>query len=145
MFRKRVKSFLPLILACFWMGSISAGCAVLAAGGGGAVGAGGTYAYIRGELKRTYHIGYDRAWTATNRAVKELQLKVDETSKDAFSAEMKGALADGEKFSIILKPEGSELVTVGVRIGLIGDEEKSLRIHQAISNGFQTRTSQKSG
>jgi hypothetical protein len=145
MFVKKIESLVFALLIGLCAGMVPMGCAVLAAGGGGAVGAGGTYAYIKGELKRTYEVGYERAWTATNDAVKKLELEVETTTKDAFFAELKGNMASGEKFSITLEPDKPGMVTVGVRIGLIGDKEKSQRIHEEISSRFQTRTSRSSG
>lgn len=110
-----------------------AGCAAVAAGG---VGAGGTYAYLRGELKRTVEADYDRVWEATNKAVQDMELYVEEMKKDSLSAKFKGYLASGDQFVIKLKSEDPEFVSIRIRIGHIGDQNKSERIMQEIQNNL---------
>jgi len=110
-----------------------AGCAMVVAGGAGA---GGTYTYLRGELKRTVKVDYERVWEATNKAVQDMELNVEEIKKDSLSAKFKGYLASGDKFVIQLKSEDPEFVSISIRIGLIGDENKSERILQEIQKNL---------
>lgn len=92
----------------------------------------GTYAYIKGDLKRNYEAPIDKAWEATLKAVEELKLKVESKQNDAFSGVIKGNMADGKSFAINLKKLTETSTEIGVRIDAFGDRQKSETIHDKI-------------
>jgi len=102
-----------------------------------AVGA-GTYAYIKGDLKRTYATSIDDAWAATVKSVEEFKLTTESKTHDAFSGVIKGKMADGKSFEINLKRLGEKSTEIGVRIGTFGDRQKSEAIHDKIFANFKT-------
>lgn len=113
------------LLGMIWISA----CAVVAAGGAGA---GGTYGYFRGELKQTLEAKYDDVWNASQKAVQDLELHLEESSKDAMSARLMGFLANGDRYVIRMESEKRGFVTVVIRIGTLGDKEKSEKILDAI-------------
>lgn len=134
---KPLAGVLVLILLMF-----GAGCAVVAAGGATA---GGTYVYIKGELKRTFEADLQETWIAANQACRKLELHVDQRYKDALSAEIDGLMSTGDQFVIKLEPEHEQFVTVLVRVGIVGNQKTSETILEAIHQNliYNRKTSQK--
>jgi hypothetical protein len=125
--------FKSIALACGLLIGLSAcskrwliaGAAVAAAGAG-------TYAYIKGDLQRTYQAPMDKAWDATLKAVNELKMAIESQQHDAFNGTIKGSMADSKNFQISLKRLTEESTEIGVRIGLFGDRQISEAIHEKI-------------
>ena len=92
-----------------------------------------TVAYVKGELKTTYAASLDRAWEATLSALKDLQIKVRESKKDATKGDIEATKADGTKVTIALEPAGPDTTTVRIRVGTFGDEEASRVINRKIA------------
>jgi hypothetical protein len=114
---------------------LASGCVVVAVGAAGAAGA-GTVAYIRGEIDATLGNGYDQVVDASDRALAQLQFtKVSET-KDALSAVIVGRTAEDKKIRITITREGDALTKVQIRIGVFGDEERSMAILDKIRAGL---------
>ena len=93
---------------------------------------GGTYAYIKGNLSRTYNASMAKTWQAAVQAVEELKLTTESKEHDAFTGVIKGKMADGKSFTINLKRLGENSTEVGVRIGTFGDRARSEAIHDKI-------------
>lgn len=112
--------------------ALVSGCTLflVGAGAGGGV---GTYAYVKGELSREYQANLDRTWAATLQALKALELKVAETSKDELGGTIEARRADGEKIRVTLEPKGTASTLVKIRIGTFGDREASERIGNQIA------------
>jgi len=92
----------------------------------------GTYAYIKGDLKRNYEAPIDKAWEATVEAVEELKMPIESKQHDAFNGIIKGKMAAGKSFEINLKRLGETSTEIGIRIGTFGDRQKSEAIHDKI-------------
>jgi hypothetical protein len=92
----------------------------------------GAYAYIKGDLKRSYAVPIDDAWEAAVKAVEELKLTTESKKHDAFVGVIKGKMADGTGFEMNLKRLGENSTEIGIRIGTFGDREKSEAIHDKI-------------
>lgn len=140
-FRKKwVKPLLCILAAAPVL--FGAGCAAVAAGGATA---GGTYVYIKGELKRTFEADLQEAWIAANQACKKLELHVDQRFKDALSAEIDGLMSTGDQFVIKMEPEHDTFVIVSVRVGIVGNQKTSETILEAIHQNilYNRKTSQK--
>ena len=93
---------------------------------------GGTYAYVKGNLSRTYDASMDKTWQAAVQSVEELKLTTESREHDAFTGMIKGKMADGKSFTINLKRLGENSTEVGVRIGTFGDRARSEAIHDKI-------------
>ena len=108
------------------------GCAylILAVGGAG-VGA-ATYAYITGELKIEYPRSYDAVWDATLKALRDLDITIEEGKTDKLSGKIKAKRASGTPVKIKIKTKGSKITLVKIRVGIFGDKQSSIGIMEAI-------------
>lgn len=107
--------------ALFWVG----------AGAGGGV---GTYAYVKGELKREYRASLDRTWGATVQTLKVLELQVQDTQKDQLGGNIQARRGDGKAVKVALEPKASDRTLVRIRVGTFGDRDASERIARAIES-----------
>lgn len=112
------------------------GCLPLISGGAGA-GAGTTgYRFIKGELEVNYTKPYEQVWQATNKALKDLEMPIEESEKDQLSAKIKALRADGTKVVIKLKRRRSGITRVKIRVGILGNKEASGFIERAIERNL---------
>jgi hypothetical protein len=109
------------------------GCVPLVAAGAGAVAAGGTVAYVRGDLETTYPAPLNRTWDATMGALREAQLRVTDTQKDAAKGTIKALQADDTPVTVSLETAGPSTTAVKIRVGTFGDEEVSKSINRRIA------------
>lgn len=119
---RTLKTFM-IILVLF-----STGCAALVVGGAAAV---GTYTYVAGQLKRTYNANLETTFQATLAGCEALGLPVQEQQKQLSKASIK-VLDGGRDAWIWLDAQSSTTTEVSVRVGYLGDELASRRIHEAI-------------
>ena len=130
MVKRQFKSI--ALLGCLLIGLSACARQWVILGGAAAAAGAGTYAYIKGDLKRNYEAPMDMAWEATVTAVEELKLTIESKQHDAFSGIIKGKMADGKSFAINLKRLGEKLTEIGIRIDTFGDRQKSEAIHDKI-------------
>ncbi len=113
------------------MGMVVSGCAVAVLATGAGLGA-GTYAWIKGELKRTYPVTYDAAWNASSDALQSLEMPVVSQQRDALKGTIMAKRADGSDVRIDVKYLTENTTQVSIRIGLFGDRADSARVHETI-------------
>lgn len=130
MVKKHFKSV--ALLGCLLIGLSACARQWVILGGAAAAAGAGTYAYIKGDLKRNYEASIDTAWEASVKAVEELKMTIESKQHDAFSGIIKGKMADGKSFAINLKRLGENLTEIGIRIDTFGDRQKSEVIHDKI-------------
>ena len=125
----------PLILGLSLV--VNSGCPAIFVGAaaGGAAGA-GTVAYIGGELKSIEEVSLNRAWKATERAMRDLDFRITDKTKDALDAQLKASGADGKKIQVALKRISKSRTEIRVRVGTFGDESLSLQILDKIKKRF---------
>lgn len=109
---------------------MTSGCFLLV---GAAVGAGG-YAWVKGELEKTYEVPAERLHSATTRALRDLKLVVSENVGDRISAKIRAQFADGADVAIHIEAKTERASTVKIRVGILGDKEKSEMIIRTIEN-----------
>lgn len=119
--------------------TLCSGCTALMIAGAGAAGAAG-YAYLNGELEKSYPVSVGQAWNAVTAAVEELGMPVVKQSVDDLGGRLESITADGKK--VVIKLEARPTVTtVKVRVGVFGDKNRSImildRIDQKLS-GYQS-------
>mgnify|MGYP005827665845 CR=1 FL=1 len=108
---------------------LSTGCAALVVGVAAAV---GTYTYVAGQLKRTYNANLDTTYQAALAGCEALGLPVQDREKQLSKASIK--VIDGDRDAWIwLTAQSSTTTEISVRVGLLGDELASRRIHDAIA------------
>lgn len=119
-----------------WMGGMlgvamlmCSGCvAVVAAGAAGAA----AVAWVRGELQTTLPANLDRSFGATKEAIKDLQFVKVSERKDALLGVLVARNAADKKIEIRLENMASNVTKVGIRVGVVGDQELSLAILEKI-------------
>lgn len=109
---------------------LSTGCAAVVIGGAAAV---GTYTYTAGQLKKTYNANLDATYKATIAGCESLGLPVLDREKQLSKASVK--TMDGElDVWISIDVQSSTTTEVSIRVGYLGDEQASRRIHEAIGS-----------
>lgn len=127
-----MKSMSAAVLSlCLAFGIAAPGCVVAAVGAAAAAGY-GAYKYAKGELRNTENVSLDKAWSATQAGIKDLEFRVKEQAKDALEAKLVAVKVDNKEVKIHLKAESDTVTTFSVRVGTIGDEEMSRRVMDAI-------------
>jgi hypothetical protein len=104
------------------------GCVAVMAGAAGA----GAVAYVRGELQADLDAPYEKAVGAAGEAVHQLQFASISERKDALDAVLIARTAEDKKVEIKVSRSGRELSRVRIRVGVFGDEAKSLTILERI-------------
>jgi hypothetical protein len=124
----RVKSYSIFSLLAMIL-LLSSGCAALVIGAGAGA---GTVAYVAGELQATDDVPLNTAWNASKRAMKNLGFSITSKQIDAFEGKLIARGANDKKITISLEKVADKTTEIGIRIGIFGDESKSLNILEAI-------------
>jgi hypothetical protein len=120
--------FLLLIMGVFLL----SGCPALVVGGAAVSAGTGTYLFIEGELKTDYSYPFDKTWNACEKAVSDMR-GVDVIPYKEIGKGTIDAIIDGEKVRFYVTYKSNRLTTVGVRVGLLGNQLASQRLHDKIS------------
>jgi ABC-type glycerol-3-phosphate transport system substrate-binding protein len=113
-----------LMLAAALLAASLTGCVAVVAGAAGA----GTVAWVRGELEATLDASCEKAATAANLAIKQLQFAKISEKKDALTAILIARTAEDKKVEIKVIKIGDQSAKVQIRVGVFGDEALSLTI-----------------
>ena len=105
---------------------LSTGCTALMVVGAGAAGAAG-YAYMNGELEKSYPASVGQCWPAVVQSIEELGMPILSQSVDDLGGKLESRTADGKKVLITLEARPMATV-VKVRVGLFGDKNRSIVI-----------------
>jgi spermidine/putrescine-binding protein len=92
----------------------------------------GEYTYLTGNLVSYESASLEHAWTAAQDAIKQLEFTVKSTAKDALDARLEAKQADGTDVSIKLSKASESVTEVSVRVGILGDQERSRLIMDKI-------------
>jgi len=88
--------------------------------------------YIGGEAVDTENVSLDQAWYAAHAAIKELQFKPRDQSRDAIQGWLTANTADNTGVRVTFKSIGDNLTRFRVRVGLLGNEDQSRIIMEHI-------------
>jgi len=105
------------------------GCAALLVGG--AAGA-GSVVYVKGQLKEDMAASVPAVHDASISALKELNLPIIEDAHDKLSAKITSRFADGSDVWIEIESVIAESSKITIRVGVMGDEQKSRQILDSI-------------
>jgi len=111
---------------------LTSGCPALLVGGAAVGASSGTYFYVNGELKTDYPYSFDRVWTACEKTVAEARSTAVEPVKGISEGTI-NAKINSEPVKFTVKYKDKNLTTVGIRIGIMGDEKGSKLLHDKIS------------
>jgi len=81
----------------------------------------------------------DSVYQATLQAMDKLELKVTDKMKDVFSAKIIAKSADGKMIVVEIKPAENKETRYSIRVGTLGDEERSQKIYSEISNALAAK------
>ncbi len=128
------RKWLTLALAVA-LAVLQSGCVLFVAGAAAAAGV-GTYAYVSGELTGSESVSLDRAYSASQAAMKDLEFPVLNKSKDALQAELTARTAADKRILIKLKKVSEGTTEIRIRVGTFGDESLSRMILDKIKSHF---------
>ena len=89
------------------------GCALLLVGGA----AYGAVEYVGNTLQVTHDVSLDRAWSAANAALKELQMPVTSSKNDALSGHLEARNAQEQPVSIDLLRKTEKVTQIRITVG----------------------------
>ena len=121
-----------LITLLIGLAGLVQGCVVAAVG----VGAGGTVAYVMGDLEAVEAKDLDAVYEAVEKALGELELNVTKKTKDAMSAVIVARDAQDKKITISLSATTEETTKLSIRVGVFGSKTKSRLIYQKIRDNL---------
>ena len=98
----------------------------------------GNWMYWSGELWHAYSVPMEKAWKASEEVVAEKNMKVTEKFIENMDRNrvIKGKTLDGKDFKISLEAKAADVTVIRVRIGAIGDNPRSQKIHDWIVQKF---------
>lgn len=127
--------YILIALVCALGLTILPGCALFVVGSAAAAAAGG-YAYVKGELKGTEDVSFDRAWTATEAAMKDLQYAVTKEQKGTNVAQLIARTRTDKRVELNLSKVSDKSTEFRIRVGTFGDEALSRTIMDQIKKHF---------
>lgn len=106
--------YLPVSLAYILM---STGCIAVVVGAGAGA---GTFAYVNGELSRTYHASYEKTFAVVEGILTDLKQPILEEKTDGTQTTIRTERSDGTPMTIQVRIIDPEWTEVSVRTGHIG-------------------------
>ena len=117
---------LALLVCCSF-----SGCIALAVGG--AAGAAGAI-YVKGQLKDHLNAPVERAYKASVATLDAKKIAITSKSADSSSAHIKAKYADGKEIWIDLDEVTSAVCDIHIRVGLTGDQDRSIDLLDGIKS-----------
>jgi len=126
---KQKKVVVAVLLLGIWLLN---GCAAVVVGAG--VGA-GAYTYIKGDLKRSYEVKFDKALKVCIGILEDLNQPIIEKTTDGEKTTIKTQRKDGSPQTIQVAIESIEWTQVSIRTGKVGywKREVSQQFHNFIA------------
>jgi hypothetical protein len=87
-------------------------------------------------FKQIEAVGVDRAFEATQAAMKDLQFTVTETSKDSLQARVSAKEADKTDVTVNMEAKAEHLTEFRIRVGVLNDEDHARLIMDKIKKHF---------
>jgi len=126
---KQRKIIAALLLLGIWL---LIGCAALIVGAGAGA---GTYTYIKGDLKRSYQVKFDRALNVCISILEDLNQPILEKTTDGEKTTIKTERKNGSAQTIHVAIESADWTQVSVRTGVVGywERDVSQQFHEFIA------------
>jgi hypothetical protein len=125
---KKLKKTLLVSLLGFWS-MASVGCVAVAVG---AAAAGGTVAYVRGDLEANYESTLEQVHEASVAAINHLGFSLISDRGDRTGGDIIARTAEDRRIQLTIRPLGDQLTQARIRVGTFGDQELSMRLHKEI-------------
>jgi hypothetical protein len=130
-YRKRAAVALIVLTCCFSL----YGCPVLVVGGAAVAGGTGTYYYVEGEMRTDYYFSVDAVWSAVEKTIADMKGRDVEPDKQADGGKIVAVIND-EKVTFKLTFKDKDLTTLGIRVGLMGNETASKVIQDRVADNL---------
>jgi len=124
------KRILSLVVISYLL--LTTGCIALVVGAGAGA---GTYAYVNGELSRTYQASYQTTYNVCKGILADLNQPILEEKTDGTQTTISTKRADGTPMKVTIRIVDPEWTDVSVRTGHIGvwKKEISEQFHEFIA------------
>ncbi len=96
----------------------------------------GTYVFVNSELKSDYYYSFDQVWSATEKTVATMRGSEVSPARGIGSGTI-DAVISGEKVRLNVVYKDKNITSVGIRVGIIGDEAASKLIHGNILDNLK--------
>jgi hypothetical protein len=130
-YKKRAAVALIVLACCFSL----YGCPVLVVGGAAVAGGTGTYYYVEGEMKTDYYFSVDGVWSAVEKTIADMKGRDVEPDKQPDGGKIVAVIND-EKVTFRLVYKDKDLTSLGIRVGLMGNESASKVIHDRVADNL---------
>jgi stress response protein SCP2 len=133
---KKAKIILTVLLTGIIIGASGCGAELVALAAVGA-GAGGTVAYVKGDLETTLDAGMDKSYAASLKALDQLQIVPTQKLKDSLSAEIIARRSDDTKITVALTRVDDKITKMSIRVGVFGDQAQSTTIYERVKQNLK--------
>lgn len=117
------------LLGLAMLALLTSGCAALVLGAaGGAAGA----VYVMGKLEAELDASVPAVHRATLAGLKDMGLPVNREQSDQMTSHVESQFADGKKLVVNSRQKTESVTAIRIRVGVVGDEERSRRVLDAI-------------
>lgn len=93
------------------------GCIALVVGAGAGA---GTFAYVNGQLSRTYHASYEKTYAVSHQILTDLKQPILEETTDGTQTTIRSERVDGTPMTVRLRIIDPDWTEVTVRTGYVG-------------------------
>ena len=122
-------------MVCLFVLFLFSGCAALVVGGAAVSAGTGTYFYINGELKTDYIASFDKVWNACEKTVADMRGTEVQPVKEIAKGTITATIND-EKVKFEITYRAKNQITVGIRVGLVGNKLSSQLLHDRIADNL---------
>jgi hypothetical protein len=108
---------------------------VLVVGGAAVAGGTGTYYYVEGEMRTDYYFSVDAVWSAVEKTIADMKGRDVEPDKQTDGGKIVAVIND-EKVTFRVMHKDKDLTSLGIRVGLMGNETASKVIHDRVADNL---------
>jgi len=130
-YQNRAAVALIVLTCCFSL----YGCPVLVVGGAAVAGGTGTYYYVEGEMRTDYYFSVDAVWSAVEKTIADMKGRDVEPDKQTDGGKIVAVIND-EKVTFRVMHKDKDLTSLGIRVGLMGNETASKVIHDRVADNL---------
>jgi hypothetical protein len=130
-YQKRAAVALIVLTCCFSL----YGCPVLVVTGAAVAGGTGTYYYVEGEMRTDYYFSVDGVWSGVEKTIADMKGRDVEPDKQSDGGKIVAVIND-EKVTFRLKYKDKDLTSLGIRVGVMGNEAASKVIHDRVADNL---------
>jgi hypothetical protein len=130
-YQKRAAVALIVLTCCFSL----YGCPVLVVTGAAVAGGTGTYYYVEGEMRTDYYFSVDGVWSGVEKTIADMKGRDVEPDKQTDGGKIVAVIND-EKVTFRLKYKDKDLTSLGIRVGVMGNEAASKVIHDRVADNL---------